>query len=58
MNGLRISIQDELSLTNPTIVNQCYQLALKVEEKFKRRNEKSASGKGKNDRGKGNYGRR
>ena len=56
--GLRISIQDELCLTSPTTINQCYQLTLKVEEKFKRRNEQSGKGKGKSDRGKGNYGGR
>ena len=50
MQGIRISIQDELILTSPTTINQCYQLALKVEEKFKRRNEQSSKGKGKNDR--------
>ena len=35
MQGLGLTIQDDLSLTNPTTVNQCFQLALKVEEKFK-----------------------
>ena len=55
MKGLRLSIQDELSLKIPTIVNQCYQLALKVKEKFKRRNEQSGRNRGNNDRGRGNY---
>ena len=39
MQGLRLVIQDKISLTSPTNVNQCYQLALKVDDKFKRRNE-------------------
>ena len=53
--GLRIVIQDELILTSPSIVKWCYQLTLKVEEKFKRRNEQSGRNKGKYDRGRGNY---
>ena len=49
--ALMLSIQDEPSLTSPIIVNQCYQLSLKVEENFKRRNEQSGKGKGKSDTG-------
>ena len=37
MNGLKLPIQEELGLYTPTLVNKCYQLSLKVEEKWKRR---------------------
>ena len=36
MNGLKLPIHEDLSLHTPTLVNKCYQLALKVEEKLKR----------------------
>ena len=52
MQGLRVTIQDELSLKNSTIVNQCFQLELEVKEKFKRRNEQDGKNKGMNDKGK------
>ncbi len=37
MNGLKVPIQEELSLHYPTTVNKCHQMALKVEEKWKRK---------------------
>ena len=37
INGLKVPIQEEPSLHFPTIVNKCYQMALKVEEKRKRK---------------------
>ena len=50
MNGLKVPILEELSLDFPTTVNKCYQMTLKVEEKWKR---KKDFGKGKrNDSGK------
>lgn len=36
INGLRFNIQDELSLTNPKTVEECFQLALKAEDKLKK----------------------
>ena len=37
LNDLRFDIQDELSLVNPTSVDEAYQYALKAEERIKRR---------------------
>jgi hypothetical protein len=44
MNGLRLEIQDVLSLLLPNTVEEAYQCALKVEEKLNKRHN---SGKGK-----------
>lgn len=55
LKGLKLSMQDELSLAKITTVQQCVQLALRVEEKFKRINEQSNRRRGRNDRGKRNY---
>jgi hypothetical protein len=52
MNGLRLEIQDELSLLSPNTVEEAYQCALKVEEKLNRRHN-SGKGKGQAYRGKG-----
>ena len=43
INGLRLDIQDERSLLSPSIVEEAYQCALKVEERLSR---KKNSGKG------------
>ncbi|XP_057842117.2 uncharacterized protein LOC131051562 [Cryptomeria japonica] len=56
LNGLRVSIQDELNLCNPKTIQKCYQLALNVKEKLKRRQDQNNRGRGKkdfNNRGKG-----
>ena len=37
IGGLRFNIQDELSLSTSWTVDECYQLALRAEEKIKRR---------------------
>eukprot|EP00253_Pinus_taeda_P004034 PITA_04034 len=50
MNGLRMDIQDEISLLSPKTVEEAYQRALKVEEKLMRK--QSARGRG-TFRGKG-----
>ena len=47
VNGLKISIQDELTLINLESVHQCFNLALKIEEKLKRRSENNR-GRGSN----------
>lgn len=39
LNHLRWNIQEELNLLCPDTIHKCYQLALKVEEKLKRRQE-------------------
>lgn len=37
MNGLKYSLQDELSLVSPRSLKEAYQLALKAEEKLQRK---------------------
>lgn len=37
INGLKFSIQDELNLHTSGNVHKCYQMELKVEEKFKKK---------------------
>lgn len=56
INGLRHSIQDELNLTTPRSVEECFQLATRAEEKVKRRQEQQARGRGKKNRERGNFG--
>ena len=53
LNGLRLSIYEELNLLCPDMVHKCYQLELKVEAKLKRRQEKDSKGRGRNQRGRG-----
>eukprot|EP00253_Pinus_taeda_P019746 PITA_19746 len=55
MNGLRMDIQDEISLLSPKTVEEAYQIALKAEEKLIRK--QSARGRGA-FRGKGDQGGR
>ncbi|XP_059067896.1 uncharacterized protein LOC131858615 [Cryptomeria japonica] len=57
LNGLKFSIQDELSLFNPETVHKCFQMALRIEEKQKRRHDASSSrGRGnQNFRGRGRF---
>lgn len=56
LGGLRFNIQDELVVANPSNVKESYQLALKVEEKMKRRKDKAARGRGNsNGRGRGTF---
>jgi hypothetical protein len=57
MNGLRLEIQDELSLLSPNTVEEAYQCALKVEEKLNRRND-LGKGKGQAYIGKGQQARK
>lgn len=52
LGGLRYNIQDELSLSTPRIVEECYKFPMKAKEKLKRRQYKSTRGKGTNRRGK------
>lgn len=46
LNDLRMNIQDEINILAPEIVNKCFQLVLRVEEKLKRISEKGNRGKG------------
>ena len=54
LQGLKLSIQDELSLATITTIQQCFMLASKVEEKFKRKNEQGGRGRGRNNRARTN----
>ncbi|XP_059067542.1 uncharacterized protein LOC131858346 [Cryptomeria japonica] len=54
INGLKYSIQDELTLVNVESVHKCFQLALKIEEKQKRRGEQS-KGRGNSFHGRGRF---
>ena len=58
LNGLKYSIKDELVLFNPKTFHQFYQMALKIEEKFKRKNDSHGRGKGGNSKGGGRFGGR
>ena len=53
LGGLKWNIQELLSLWAPTTVQRCHQLALKVEEKNKRKGDSNFKdrGKGRNKRG-------
>ncbi|XP_059066667.1 uncharacterized protein LOC131857900 [Cryptomeria japonica] len=56
LGGLRFNIQDDLVVANPSNVKECYQLALKVEENMKRRQDKAIRGRGnRNGRGRGTF---
>ena len=37
LNGLRYDIQDELSMVNPTRIDEAYKYALRVEERLQRK---------------------
>ena len=49
IQGLRLNIQDELSLYSANTVQKCLQLVLKVEGKPKRRQDLSGRGRGQKD---------
>lgn len=53
VGGLRLNVQDELVLANPRSVEDCYQMAIMVEEKLKRRKDKAVRGRGGASRGRG-----
>eukprot|EP00253_Pinus_taeda_P021342 PITA_21342 len=55
LNGLRMDIQDEISLPSPKTVEEAYQIALKAEEKIMRK--QSAKGRGGDARGRGSFSR-
>ena len=59
LNGLRMSIQEEINLLAPDTLGKWFQLALKVEEKLKRKGDQQQGGRsGRNDRGRGNFNNR
>ena len=47
LNGLKWNIQEEMALLSPKTVHQCYQLAIKIEERNKRKHDHSSKGRGK-----------
>ncbi|XP_059064780.1 uncharacterized protein LOC131856855 [Cryptomeria japonica] len=55
INGLKFSIQDELNLHTLGNVHKCYQMALKVEEKFKKKQDRNNRGRGRFQKGRGPF---
>lgn len=55
LSELRFNIQDELTLENPRMVEECYQMTRRAEEKLKRRQDKHIRGKRSNNRGRGTF---
>ena len=47
LNGLKWNIQEEMDLLSPKTVHQCYQLAIKIEERSKRKQDQASKGRGK-----------
>ena len=47
LNGFKWNIQEEMVLLSPKTVHQCYQLALKIEERSKRKQDQSSKGRDK-----------
>lgn len=60
LNGLKYSIQDEISILSPDTVRKCYQIALREDKKIKRKSNQSVRGRGigNNFKGKGKFGGR
>ena len=59
LNGLRINIQEQICLLAQDTLGKCFQLALKVEEKLKRKSEQQQGERsGRNERGRGNFNNR
>lgn len=57
LNGLKYRIQDEISILASDIVTKCFQLALREEEKLRRKSDQNDRGKGgRNFIGKGVFG--
>ena len=58
INGLRQWIQDEIIMMAPDTMDTCFSLALRVEEKARRRHDSQQRGRGNRGfRGRGNLGR-
>ena len=55
VNGLKYNIQDELTLITLGSVHQCFNMALKIEEKHKRKGDRSNRGRGNINRGRGRF---
>lgn len=53
LGGLRYNIQDEMSMATPRTLEECYKLAMKAEDKLKRRQERQSGRKGQTNRGRG-----
>ena len=55
VNGLKYSIQDELTLIIVGSVHQCFNIALKIEEKHKRKGDANNRDRGSNNKGRGRF---
>ena len=56
LGGLKWSIQEEISLWTPTTVHKCFQLALKVEDKNRRKQDSNSRGRGRGRDSRGHRG--
>ncbi|XP_059078185.1 uncharacterized protein LOC131876737 [Cryptomeria japonica] len=56
LNGLRFNIQGEISLLVPKTVDECFQVALRAEEKLKRKSDQKSRGRCRSFRGRGKFG--
>lgn len=56
LNGLKWSIQEDMSLVTPKTVHQDYQIGLKVEEKGKRKQDQTSKNRGRGRDGRGHRG--
>ncbi|XP_057858041.2 uncharacterized protein LOC131067127 [Cryptomeria japonica] len=55
INGLKFSIQDELNLHTPGTVHKCYQMALKLEKKFRKKQDQNSRGQDRFKKGRGSF---
>ena len=55
VNGLKYSIQDELTLITLGLVYQCFNMDLKIEEKHKRKGDTRNRGRGNSNKGRGRF---
>ena len=53
MNGLKFNIQDEIGLNIPRTLEEFFQIAIRIEEKLKRKNERQNNIGGSSMRGRG-----
>ena len=55
LSGLRWNIQEEMTLLSPKIMYQCYQQAIKIIEKNKRKHDQSSKGRSRGRDQRGGY---
>ncbi|XP_059075302.1 uncharacterized protein LOC131875246 [Cryptomeria japonica] len=53
LGGFRYNIQNEMTMATPKTLEECYKLAMKAEDKLKRRQERQGGRRGQTNRGRG-----